>query len=63
MKQKTIKSASKRIKISGGGKILRRKMTAQHLASGKSKRTRRASGKFVNVSSADTKKMRRMINA
>lgn len=63
MKQKTNKSAIKRIKLSGSGKILRRRMTAQHLTSGKSKRTRRASGKFVGVSKADNRKIRRMINA
>jgi len=61
MKQKTVKSASKRVKITGSGKIMRRKMSAQHLSMGKSKRTRRSSGKFVITSKSDKKKIRRLI--
>ncbi len=44
-KIKTKKSASKRIsKITKSGKIVRRKITSQHLARRKSKRTRKTSG-------------------
>jgi ribosomal protein L35 len=62
MKQKTVKSAQKRVvKISGRGKILRRTLSGQHLAAGKSKRTLRASNKKRVISSSDTKKFKRMI--
>jgi len=62
MKQKTIKSARKRIiKITKRGKLLRRRLSAQHLAVGKSKRTLRSAGKKSTVSSADRKKIKRLI--
>lgn len=61
MKQKTLKSAKKRLMITGSGKILRRNLTAQHLAMGKSKRVRRAAGKKVAVSRADQRKINRLV--
>jgi len=61
MKQKTVKAAAKRIKITGKGKMMRRKMSAQHLSMGKSKRVRRSSNKLIQVSSADAKKLRKLI--
>jgi len=62
MKQKTVKSARKRIiKITKRGKFLRRKLSGQHLASGKSKRTLRASNKKTTISSSDIKKLKRMV--
>jgi len=61
MKLKTVKSAKKRLITTGSGKILRRKLTAQHLAMGKSKRVRRAAGKKVLVSTADQRKIRRLV--
>jgi ribosomal protein L35 len=55
-KIKTKKSASKRIaKVTRGGKIIRRKITAQHLARRKSQRTRKTSGDKTVVSIADKK--------
>lgn len=61
MKQKTVKSAEKRVKVTSTGKIMRRKMTAQHLSQGKSKRTRSASGKFVVISKNDSKNIKRLV--
>ena len=61
MKQKTVKAAAKRIKITGKGKMMRRKMSAQHLSIGKSKRVRRDSNKFAQVSRADSKRLKKLI--
>lgn len=61
MKQKTVKSAQKRIIKTGSGKILRRKITAQHLVMGKSKRARRSSGKPTKISSADLRKVKKLV--
>lgn len=61
MKQKTVKSAKKRLITTGSGKILRRRLSAQHLAMGKSKRVRRSADKKVLVSSADRRKIRQLV--
>jgi len=61
MKLKTVKSVKKRIIKTGKGKILRRKMTAQHLTMGKSKRVRRAAGKKVEISKSDSAKIKRLV--
>ena len=62
MKVKTSKSAKKRIvKITKKGKIIRRKLSAQHLVAGKSKRTLSNSRRKANVSRADAKKIKRMV--
>lgn len=55
-KIKTKKSASKRIaKITKTGKVLRRKITSQHLSRRKSKRTKRESGDKVPLHQSDLK--------
>ena len=61
MKQKTVKSASKRIKKTGKGKLMRRKILAQHLVMGKSKRARRDSGRATKIAKADLKKIKRLV--
>lgn len=61
MKQKTVKTAAKRVIKTGRGKLRRRKLSAQHLVAGKSKRTLKKSRKLENFSSADIKKIKRMI--
>ncbi len=61
MKQKTVKSAAKRIKITKNGKIIQRRRTTQHLALKKSKRARRLSGKFVTMDKTNVRKIRRMV--
>lgn len=62
MKQKTVKTAKKRVlKITKNGKLLRRKLSAQHLVAGKSKRVRKSTDKKTTLKKADTKKIKRMI--
>lgn len=61
MKQKTVKAAIKRIKITGSGKLMRRRMSAQHLSMGKSKRVRRNANKFTQVARADSKRLKKLI--
>lgn len=61
MKIKTVKSAQKRFKKTATGKLMYQKMSSQHLAVGKSKRTKRASKKRQTVSSADIRKIKKLI--
>lgn len=61
MKNKTHSGSSKRFKVTGGGKIMRRKANRNHLLEHKpSKRTRRLWGP-AEVSGADAKKVRRLL--
>jgi large subunit ribosomal protein L35 len=48
-RRKTKKSASKRFKVTGTGKILRRKPGLRHLASSKSSKRKRRLGKVGQV--------------
>ncbi len=62
MKLKTSKSAAKRIvKITRNNKIIRRKMSAQHLGQGKSKRTKKEAGKFLLVEKTELKKLKKLL--
>ncbi len=61
MKQKTVKSAQKRISKTGSNKLMRRKMSAQHLSAGKSKRIRSDASKTIAISKADRKRIKRLI--
>lgn len=62
MKQKTLKTAKKRItNVTPNGKLMRRTLSTQHLTTGKSKRTLRGSTKKTVISQADTNKIRKMI--
>ena len=62
MKLKTIKSAQKRIaNITGTGKAMRLKMSAQHLAPGKSRRTLKSTKMLLQISGADIKRLKRML--
>jgi len=58
---KTSKSASKRIKVSGSGKLLRAKMSAQHRRIGKSKRAKREARSLVPVAKGDLRKLRVLV--
>lgn len=61
-KLKSSKSASKRIlKLTSRGKYLRRAMSTQHLASGKSRRSKESSKKVYAVSSAGRKKIKKLL--
>lgn len=62
MKLKTNKTASKRIQsITGTGKALRLRMSAQHLAPGKSKRSLKSTKFLLEVSKADNKRLKRLL--
>jgi len=62
MKLKTIKTAQKRIAtITGTGKAMRLRMSAQHLAPGKSKRSLKSTKMLLQVSGADIKRLKRML--
>jgi len=61
MKQKTVKTAAKRVIITGSGKLRRRKLSAQHLVSGKSKRTLRGRNKLESFSPGDKKRIKRLV--
>ncbi len=61
-KLKTVKSVAKRIQnITGTGKALRLRMSAQHLAPGKSKRALKSTKKYLVIHSADIKRIKRML--
>jgi ribosomal protein L35 len=62
MKQKTIKTAAKRIQtITGTGKAMRLKMSAQHLAPGKSRRTLKNAKFLIPVHASDIKRLKRLL--
>jgi len=62
MKAKTVKTAKKRIvNVTKNGKLMRRKLTGQHLTTGKSKRTLRNSTKTTPLSHADSKRIKKLI--
>lgn len=61
LKQKTRKGAAKRFKITGSGKVMRRKQNMRHLRSNKSKRTRRAYRLMVQVKGKWATKIKRMM--
>ena len=60
-KLKTYKAAAKRFKITGSGKLRRRKQRRSHLRRKKSKRVRRQFRKDLPVARADRKRVRRML--
>jgi large subunit ribosomal protein L35 len=57
-KMKTHKTTAKRFKVTGSGKLRRRKGRATHLRRRKSKRSKRELQKDVPVSKADRKRVR-----
>jgi large subunit ribosomal protein L35 len=60
-KMKTHKATAKRFKITGTGKLLRRKQRSTHLRRKKSKRVRRSFDKDHPLSRADQKRVRRLL--
>jgi large subunit ribosomal protein L35 len=62
MKIKTRKSAAKRFKVTGSGKILRRRSHARHILTKKSRKRVRKLGTPAEVSPADTGRVKRMLN-
>jgi large subunit ribosomal protein L35 len=62
MKLKTIKTAQKRIAtITGTGKAMRLRMSAQHLTPGKSKRSIKSTKFLLPIARADLKRIKRML--
>lgn len=61
MKQKTSKSAAKRFKVTGTGKILRRHSHARHILTKKPRKRVRKLVDTAVVSKSDTKRVKRML--
>jgi large subunit ribosomal protein L35 len=57
-KAKTRKAVAKRFKVTGTGKILRRKQGKRHLAQCKNRKRKRNLGKATLVSDADLRNVR-----
>jgi large subunit ribosomal protein L35 len=60
-KMKTHKATAKRFKVTGRGKLRRRKQRRSHLRRKKSKRVRRSFDKDLPVAKADRKRVRRLL--
>lgn len=60
-KQKTIKSISKRFKLTKTGKVLRRKLGRSHLKTNKQKKTIRRSKLFSEVTGKIAKKLKKIL--
>jgi len=58
-KAKTRKAVAKRFKVTGSGKILRRKQGKRHLAESKTRKRKRNLGKVTLVSDADEPQIRK----
>lgn len=61
IKQKTRKGVSKRFKITGSGKVLRRHQNMRHLRSNKSKKAKRKYRQNVEVTGKFAKKIKQML--
>jgi large subunit ribosomal protein L35 len=61
-KLKTSRSAAKRFKVTGTGKILRRHSHARHILTKKSRKRVRKLGSPALVSKADKPRVKRMLN-
>lgn len=62
MKRKTSKSAAKRFKVTGTGKIMRRHSHARHILTKKSRKRVRKLVDSALVSKADHKRVKKMLN-
>jgi large subunit ribosomal protein L35 len=60
-KMKTHSGASKRFRITGTGKVMRRRANRNHLLEHKSSRRTRRLANEVTLAPADTKKMKRLL--
>lgn len=61
MKLKNSKSARKRVIPTGSGKLTHRKLAAQHLSAGKSKRVRSNADKTEAFSKVDVKNIKKLV--
>ncbi len=62
MKSKTSKSAAKRFKVTGTGKITRRHSHARHILTKKPRKRVRKLVDVAPVSKADSKRVKKMLN-
>lgn len=62
MKQKTSRSAAKRFKVTGTGKILRRHSHARHILTKKPRKRVRKLVDSALVSKSDSRRVKRMLN-
>lgn len=60
-KLKTHKAMAKRVKITAGGKILRRKVAISHLHRNKSMSARRSQDKAFALKTADKRRLKRLL--
>ena len=60
-KMKTHKGAAKRFKVTGSGKIMREKAYKSHILSKKNAKRKRRLGNDIEVSSSDSKKVKRLL--
>jgi large subunit ribosomal protein L35 len=60
-KSKTHKAISKRVKVTGTGKMLRRKQGKRHLLQSKNRKRKRNLGKATLVSEADLPRIRKLM--
>ena len=62
MKLKTKRSAAKRFKITGSGKIVKRSSHHSHILTKKSRKRKRNLNSWSDVSSADTPRVKKMLH-
>lgn len=60
-KMKTHSAMAKRVKITGSGKIMRRKVATQHLRRNKSSHAVRSMDKVFRLASGDSRRMKRLL--
>ena len=60
-KMKTKRGAAKRFKLTGSGKVRRRKAYLRHILMAKSRKQKRNLGKSTIVSAADSRNIKRML--
>jgi large subunit ribosomal protein L35 len=60
-KLKTHKAMAKRVKVTAGGKILRRKVGINHLRRNKSPQAVRSMDKTFQLATADTRRLKRLL--
>jgi len=61
-KVKTNSSAKKRFKVTGSGKVMRRKAYKSHLLTKKKKDRKKQLGKAVEVHKTELRRVKRMLN-
>ena len=60
-KLKTHKAMAKRVKVTGGGKFMRRKIAINHLRRHKSPESVRSMDKEFELKTSDTRRMKRLL--